>query len=65
MLEEVCDPGALDEVPRDEQVWVICASGHRAALATSLLDREDIAVRLVEGTGVTDFLEHCAPPDPG
>jgi len=54
-------PARLDEVPRDEQVWVICASGHRAALATSLLDREDIAVHLVEGTGVTDFLKHCPP----
>jgi hydroxyacylglutathione hydrolase len=54
-------PARLDEVPKDAEVWAICASGHRAALAASLLDREDIAVRLVEGTGVTDFLKHCPP----
>ncbi len=54
-------PARIDDVPKDAEVWVICASGHRAALAASLLDREDIPVRLVEGTGVTDFLEHCAP----
>ena len=28
----------LDEVP-DEQVWVHCASGYRASIAASLLDR--------------------------
>jgi rhodanese-related sulfurtransferase len=49
----------IDEVPRDGEVWTICATGHRAALAASMLDRNDIPVRLVEGTGVTDFLEHC------
>ena len=54
----------MDAVPRDgEEVWAICASGHRAALAASLLDRADLPVRLVEGTGVTDFLEHCTAPD--
>jgi rhodanese-related sulfurtransferase len=56
-------PGRLDEVPRDGEVWAICATGHRAALAASLLDRDDISVRLVEGTGVTDFLKHCARLD--
>jgi glyoxylase-like metal-dependent hydrolase (beta-lactamase superfamily II)/rhodanese-related sulfurtransferase len=54
-------PDRVDEVPRDGEVWVICATGHRAALAASLLDRERIPVRLVEGTGVTDFLDHCHP----
>lgn len=54
-------PGHMDDVPRDGEVWAICASGHRAALAASLLDRADISVRLVEGTGVTDFLKHCPP----
>jgi hydroxyacylglutathione hydrolase len=52
-------PERLEEIPRDEDAWVICATGHRAALASSLLDREGIPVRLVEGTGVPDFLEHC------
>jgi hypothetical protein len=51
----------MDEIPRDADVWTICATGHRAALASSLLAREGIPVRLVEGTGVTDFLKHCGP----
>jgi glyoxylase-like metal-dependent hydrolase (beta-lactamase superfamily II)/rhodanese-related sulfurtransferase len=54
-------PDRMGEVPRDGEVWTICATGHRAALASSLLDREGIRVRLVEGTGVPDFLQHCAP----
>jgi glyoxylase-like metal-dependent hydrolase (beta-lactamase superfamily II)/rhodanese-related sulfurtransferase len=58
-------PARLDEIPRDGDVWTICATGHRAALATSMLAREGIKVRLVEGTGVPDFLKHCAPGDEG
>jgi hydroxyacylglutathione hydrolase len=54
-------PDRLEEIPRGDEVWTICATGHRASLASSLLDREAIPVRLVEGTGVTDFLEHCLP----
>ena len=49
------------ELPRRGESWVICATGHRAALATSILDREGIPARLVEGTGVPDFLTHCLP----
>jgi rhodanese-related sulfurtransferase len=56
-------PARMGEIPRDGDVWTICATGHRAALATSLLAREGIRVRLVEGTGVPDFLKHCAPHD--
>jgi rhodanese-related sulfurtransferase len=52
-------PRRIDEVPKDADVWAICATGHRAALAASLLDRAEVPVRLVEGTGVSDFLEHC------
>jgi hydroxyacylglutathione hydrolase len=52
-------PDRLDEVPRDREVWVICASGHRASVAASLLDRSGVPVRLVDGTGVPDFLRHC------
>jgi hydroxyacylglutathione hydrolase len=58
-------PKRLDDVPRDGESWVICATGHRASLATSLLDREGIPARLVEGTGVTDFLRHCEPAETG
>jgi hydroxyacylglutathione hydrolase len=54
-------PGRLDEVQKDGDVWIICATGHRASLAASLLDRSDRSVRLVEGTGVNDFLTHCDP----
>jgi rhodanese-related sulfurtransferase len=32
-------PARLAEVPRGRQVWVHCASGHRAAIAASLLHR--------------------------
>ncbi|TMK86084.1 MAG: MBL fold metallo-hydrolase [Actinobacteria bacterium] len=55
-------PDRLGDVPRDGEVWTICATGHRAALASSLLDRDGIAVRLVEGTGVDDFLRQCSDP---
>jgi hydroxyacylglutathione hydrolase len=58
-------PARMGEIPRDGEVWTICATGHRAALATSMLDREGIQARLVEGTGVPDFLKHCAPRDEG
>lgn len=56
-------PDRIDEVPREGEVWAICATGHRAAMAASLLDRAGRPVRLVEGTGVTDFLAHCGPSD--
>ena len=46
----------IEEVPRDREVWTVCASGHRAAMAASLLDRDDIPVRLVTPGGVPDLL---------
>lgn len=49
-------PGRLGEIPRDAEVWAICASGRRAALAASLLDRAGIPVRLVARQGVTESL---------
>ncbi len=49
----------IDEVPRDGEVWAICASGQRSAIAASILDREGIPVRLVDGTGVREFLKNC------
>jgi glyoxylase-like metal-dependent hydrolase (beta-lactamase superfamily II) len=55
-------PGLLEEVPRDGEVWAICATGHRSSMAGSLLAREGIPVRVVEGTGVPDFLAHCVEP---
>jgi hydroxyacylglutathione hydrolase len=49
----------LGEVPRDKESWAICATGFRASMAASLLDRAGAPVRLVDGTGVSDFLAHC------
>lgn len=54
-------PGAADRLAGQGELWVMCATGHRASLASSLLDRAGGAVRLVDGTGVADFLAHCAP----
>ncbi|HYV00919.1 MAG TPA: rhodanese-like domain-containing protein [Actinomycetota bacterium] len=54
-------PGRIGEVPSETDVWTICATGHRASMAASLLDRAGRSTRLVEGTGVSDFLAHCGP----
>ncbi|HEX2267205.1 MAG TPA: rhodanese-like domain-containing protein, partial [Actinomycetota bacterium] len=51
--------GRTMEVPRDGEVWAICASGQRSAIAASLLDRDGIPVRLVDGAGVPEFLKDC------
>src|SRR5205085_5913496 len=55
-------PRRVAELPGDREVWTICATGHRASLASSLLDREGLRPRLVDGTGVEDFLKTCAGP---
>jgi hydroxyacylglutathione hydrolase len=54
-------PEAAGRLAADGELWVMCATGHRASLASSLIDRAGGAVRLVDGTGVADFLAHCAP----
>jgi hydroxyacylglutathione hydrolase len=46
----------LTDIPRDQEAWTICATGHRAAIAASLLDRDGIPVRLVTPGGVPDVL---------
>ena len=43
----------------DDPWWVICASGHRASVAASLLDREGVPVRLVARGGVIRLLRTC------
>ncbi|MDP8957536.1 MAG: MBL fold metallo-hydrolase [Actinomycetota bacterium] len=58
-------PSRIDDVPRDGEVWAICASGQRSSIAASLLDREGIRVRLVDGTGVRDFVEKCLSDEHG
>jgi glyoxylase-like metal-dependent hydrolase (beta-lactamase superfamily II)/rhodanese-related sulfurtransferase len=50
----------IAEIPRDEEIWTACASGHRAAIAASLLDRAEIPVRLVTPGGVPDVLARVA-----
>jgi rhodanese-related sulfurtransferase len=57
-------PQRLEEIPSGGEVWAICRTGHRSAIAASLLDRNGIPTRLVDGTGVEDFLKSC-PPRPG
>lgn len=47
----------IDELPRHEEVWVLCTSGHRAAMGASLLDRADVPVRLVARGGVIGWIE--------
>ncbi|MEO6208269.1 MAG: MBL fold metallo-hydrolase [Candidatus Limnocylindrales bacterium] len=47
----------MAELPRDQELWVVCSSGHRAAIATSLLDRDDIPVRLVARGGPIGWVE--------
>jgi glyoxylase-like metal-dependent hydrolase (beta-lactamase superfamily II)/rhodanese-related sulfurtransferase len=54
-------PAALDRLPRDTEVWTACASGHRASIAASLLDRAGIPVRLVAQGGVPEWLARCYP----
>jgi rhodanese-related sulfurtransferase len=41
------------------EAWVICRTGHRSAMAASLLDRADVSVRLVADRGVEELLRDC------
>ena len=52
-------PDHLDEVSRDREAWVICASGQRASVAASLLDGAGVPVRLVAESGVDELLAIC------
>jgi rhodanese-related sulfurtransferase len=52
-------PERLAEVPSDREVWVTCKTGHRAAIAGSILDGSGIGVRLVTPGGVPDWLLRC------
>jgi hydroxyacylglutathione hydrolase len=45
-------PGLVDELPKDREIWTICRSGYRAAIAASLLDAAGNRVRLVAREGV-------------
>jgi rhodanese-related sulfurtransferase len=47
----------LDELPADEELWVVCTTGHRAAIGASLLDRAGMPVRLVGRGGTVGWME--------
>jgi rhodanese-related sulfurtransferase len=49
-------PGRLDEVPVGAETWIACRTGHRAAMAASLLDGAGRDVRLITPGGVPDVL---------
>jgi glyoxylase-like metal-dependent hydrolase (beta-lactamase superfamily II)/rhodanese-related sulfurtransferase len=51
----------IEEVSRDGEAWIICATGMRSTIAASVMDAAGIPVRLVDGTGVKEFLQHCGP----
>jgi rhodanese-related sulfurtransferase len=54
-------PDVLPDLPRDEELWVLCTNGHRASIAASFLDREGIPVRLIARSGILGLLEHVSP----
>jgi glyoxylase-like metal-dependent hydrolase (beta-lactamase superfamily II)/rhodanese-related sulfurtransferase len=54
-------PERLVEVPRDRRVWAACASGHRSAMAASMLDGAGVPVTLLARGGIRDVLKRCAP----
>ncbi len=58
-------PQHLDDLPRDTELWTICASGYRASVAASLLDRAGLRVRLVGRGGVPEWAAHCYPQASG
>lgn len=53
-------PDRISGIPRDRPVWTVCASGRRAAIAASLLDREGVAVTAVTSGGVAEVLAATA-----
>jgi glyoxylase-like metal-dependent hydrolase (beta-lactamase superfamily II)/rhodanese-related sulfurtransferase len=45
-------PPRIGELPRDRDLTVACATGHRSSIGASLLQREGFAVRLVTPGGI-------------
>ncbi len=54
-------PGRLQELPGDRPVTVFCRSGHRAAIAASILDGAGRDVRLVSVGGASKWPEPLTP----
>jgi rhodanese-related sulfurtransferase len=53
-------PRRMDELPRDRAVWVVCASGRRAAVGASLLDRAGFRVTVVAHGGASSWAASAA-----
>ncbi|WP_405922340.1 MBL fold metallo-hydrolase [Streptomyces sp. NBC_00122] len=49
----------LAETPRGREIWTVCGSGRRAAIAASPLDRAGIPVTAVTRGGVQDLMAHA------
>ena len=56
-------PERVDQLPKGREIWTICRSGHRAAIAASLLDRTGRQVRLVARDGVARWLAFSPTTD--
>ena len=56
-------PERVDELPKNREIWTICRSGYRAAIAASLLDRAGSRVRPVAREGVERWLALSAASD--
>jgi hydroxyacylglutathione hydrolase len=54
-------PARLGELARDREMCTACASGYRASIAASLLDRPGLPVRLPSKGGVPEWLARCHP----
>ena len=48
--------GRITQIPRDRELTVGCATGHRSSIASSLLQREGFGVRLVTPGGIPRVL---------
>lgn len=53
-VADLADP--VDWLPEDRAIWTICRSGHRAAMAASILADAGSVVTAVDGGGVEDVL---------
>jgi hydroxyacylglutathione hydrolase len=58
-------PERISEVPDDRTIWVVCASGFRAATAASMLARDGREVKLLASSGVPEWLSRCFPAEVG
>jgi hydroxyacylglutathione hydrolase len=54
-------PDRMGSVAPEGQTWISCRTGHRSAIAASLLHGAGYDVRLVTPDGVPDVLERCPP----